>query len=88
MKKYEINWLGRNYPAVDLTIFKDTIDELEVTVSTVELSDVLQRDMEAPVLSREATQLDESIAYYLESHEILMFSEEEIVKLIEKSYAV
>lgn len=85
MEKYSINWLGKEYPAIDIVIFAGTPDELQVTVSSTELDAVLIQDMEGSIASAEATKLDESIAYYIEPDEFDL-PEEEIVKIVEASY--
>ena len=85
MEKYSINWLGREYPAIDITIFAGTPEEQQVTVSSTELDAVLLQDMEGSVASNDAVKLDETIAYYIEPGEFNL-SEEEIVKIVEASY--
>lgn len=85
MEKYSINWLGREYPAIDITIFAGTPEEQQVTVSSTELDAVLLQDMEGSVESNDAVKLDETIAYYIEPDEFNL-SEEEIVKIVEASY--
>lgn len=85
MEKYSINWLGREYPAIDITIFAGTPEEQQVTVSSTELDAVLLQDMEGSVASNDAIKLDETIAYYIEPDEFNL-SEEEIVKIVEASY--
>lgn len=85
MEKYSINWLGREYPAIDITIFVGTPEEQQVTVSSTELDAVLLQDMEGSVASNDAVKLDETIAYYIEPDEFNL-SEEEIVKIVEASY--
>jgi hypothetical protein len=85
MEKYSINWLGREYPAIDITIFAGTPEEQQVTVSSTELDAVLLQDMEGSVASNDAVKLDETIAYYIEPDEFNL-SEEEIVKIVEASY--
>ena len=85
MEKYSINWLGREYPAIDITIFAGTPEEQQVTVSSTELDAVLLQDMEGSVASDDAVKLDETIAYYIEPDEFNL-SEEEIVKIVEASY--
>ena len=85
MEKYSINWLGREYPAIDITIFAGTPEEQQVTVSSTELDAVLLQDMEGSVSSNDAVKLDETIAYYIEPDEFNL-SEEEIVKIVEASY--
>lgn len=85
MEKYSINWLGREYPAIDITIFAGTPEEQQVTVSSTELDAVLLQDMEGSVASNDAVKLDENIAYYIEPDEFNL-SEEEIVKIVEASY--
>ncbi len=85
MEKYSINWLGREYPAIDITIFAGTPEEQQVTVSSTELDAVLLQDMEGSVASNDAVKLDETIAYCIEPDEFNL-SEEEIVKIVEASY--
>lgn len=85
MEKYSINWLGKEYPAIDITIFAGTPEEQQVTVSSTELDAVLLQDMEGSVASHDAVKLDEAIAYYIEPDEFNL-SEEEIVKIVEASY--
>lgn len=85
MDKYSINWLGKEYPAIDITIFAGTPEEQQVTVSSTELDAVLLQDMEGSVASHDAVKLDEAIAYYIEPDEFNL-SEEEIVKIVEASY--
>lgn len=85
MEKYSINWLGREYPAIDITIFAGTPEEQQVTVSSTELDAVLLQDMEGSFASNDAVKLDETIAYYIEPDEFNL-SEEEIVKIVEASY--
>ena len=85
MEKYSINWLGREYPAIDITIFAGMPEEQQVTVSSTELDAVLLQDMEGSVASNDAVKLDETIAYYIEPDEFNL-SEEEIVKIVEASY--
>ncbi len=85
MEKYSINWLGREYPAIDITIFAGTPEEQQVTVSSTEFDAVLLQDMEGSVASNDAVKLDETIAYYIEPDEFNL-SEEEIVKIVEASY--
>ena len=85
MEKYSINWLGREYPAIDITIFAGTPEEQQVMVSSTELDAVLLQDMEGSVASNDAVKLDETIAYYIEPDEFNL-SEEEIVKIVEASY--
>ena len=85
MDKYSINWLGKEYPAIDITIFAGTPEEQQVTVSSTELDAVLLQDMEGSVASNDAVKLDETIAYYIEPDEFNL-SEEEIVKIVEASY--
>lgn len=85
MEKYSINWLGREYPAIDITIFAGTPEEQQVTVSSTELDAVLLQDMEGSVASNDAVKLDETIAYYIEPDEFNL-SEGEIVKIVEASY--
>ena len=85
MEKYSINWLGREYPAIDITIFAGTPEEQQITVSSTELDAVLLQDMEGSVASNDAVKLDETIAYYIEPGEFNL-SEEEIVKIVEASY--
>ena len=85
MDKYSINWLGKEYPAIDITIFAGTPEEQQVTVASTELDAVLLQDMEGSVASHDAVKLDEAIAYYIEPDEFNL-SEEEIVKIVEASY--
>lgn len=85
MKIYSINWLGTEYPAIDITIFEDTPDEQRVTVSSTDLDASLIRYMEGSIVSDEATRLDESIAYYIDPSEFYL-PENEIVKIVEESY--
>lgn len=85
MDKYSINWLGKEYPAIDITIFAGTSEEQQVTVSSTELDAVLLQDMEGSVASHDAVKLDETIAYYIEPDEFNL-SAEEIVKIVEASY--
>ena len=85
MEKYSINWLGKEYLAIDITIFAGTPDELQVTVSSTELDTVLLQDMDGSIAADDATRLDEKIAYYIEPDEFNL-PEEEIVKIVEASY--
>ena len=87
MKKDKINWLGKNYPALYIVIFKDTPEEREILVSTTDLEVVLLEDIEGSIAAHDAIALDEVIAYYIEPEEVLL-PEEEIVELIERAYAV
>lgn len=85
MEKYSINWLDKEYPAIDITIFAGTPDELQVTVSSTELDTVLLQDMDGSIATDDAIRLDEKIAYYIEPDEFNL-PEEEIVKIVEASY--
>lgn len=86
MEKYNINWLGVKYPAIDIVIFAGTKEELQVTVSTTALSDVLMQNIDSGIGADEATRLDETIAYYLEPDEFDL-SETEIVEIVEANYS-
>ena len=88
MTRHTINWLGKEYPAVNITIFSGQIDEMEITVSTTDLEKVLIQDMECDsIVQLDAIRLDETVAYYIEPHQIY-WQEDEIIQLIEDSYAV
>ena len=85
MEKYSINWLGKEYPAIDIVIFAGTDNEQQVTISSTELDAILLEDMDGSIASNEAMKLDETIAYYIEPEEFDL-TEEEIVKIVEASY--
>lgn len=85
MEKYSINWLGKEYPAIDIVIFAGTDNEQQVTVSSTELDAILLEDMDGSIASNEAMKLDETIAYYIEPEEFDL-TEEEIIKIVEASY--
>ena len=85
MEKYSINWLGKEYPAIDIVIFAGTDNELQVTISSTELDAILLEDMDGSIASNEAMKLDETIAYYIEPEEFDL-TEEEIIKIVEASY--
>ena len=85
MEKYSINWLGKEYPAIDIVIFAGTDKEQQVTISSTELDAILLEDMDGSVASNEAMKLDETIAYYIEPEEFDL-TEEEIIKIVEASY--
>lgn len=85
MEKYSINWLGKEYPAIDIVIFAGTDNEQQVTISSTELDAILLEDMDGSIASNEAMKLDEAIAYYIEPEEFDL-TEEEIIKIVEASY--
>lgn len=85
MEKYSINWLGKEYPAIDIVIFAGTDNEQQVTISSTELDAILLKDMDGSIASNEAMKLDETIAYYIEPEEFDL-TEEEIIKIVEASY--
>ena len=85
MEKYSINWLGQEYPAIDIVIFAGTDNEQQVTISSTELDAILLEDMDGSIASNEAMKLDETIAYYIEPEEFDL-TEEEIIKIVEASY--
>ncbi len=85
MEKYSINWLGKEYPAIDIVIFAGTDNEQQVTISSTELDAILLEDMDGSIASNEAMKLDETIAYYIEPEEFDL-TEEEIIKIVEASY--
>lgn len=85
MEKYSINWLGKEYPAIDIVIFAGTDNEQQVTISSTELDAILLEDMDGSIASNEAMKLDETIAYYIEP-EGFDLTEEEIIKIVEASY--
>jgi len=85
MEKYSINWLGKEYPAIDIVIFAGTDNEQQVTISSTELDAILFEDMDGSIASNEAMKLDETIAYYIEPEEFDL-TEEEIIKIVEASY--
>jgi hypothetical protein len=85
MGKYSINWLGKEYPAIDIVIFAGTDNEQQVTISSTELDAILLEDMDGSIASNEAMKLDETIAYYIEPEEFDL-TEEEIIKIVEASY--
>ena len=85
MEMYSINWLGKEYPAIDIVIFAGTDNEQQVTISSTELDAILLEDMDGSIASNEAMKLDETIAYYIEPEEFDL-TEEEIIKIVEASY--
>jgi len=85
MEKYSINWLDKEYPAIDIVIFAGTDNEQQVTISSTELDAILLEDMDGSIASNEAMKLDETIAYYIEPEEFDL-TEEEIIKIVEASY--
>ena len=85
MEKYSINWLGKEYPAIDIVIFAGTDNEQQVTISSTELDAILLEDMDGSIASNEAMKLDETIAYYIEPEEFDL-TEEEIIKIVEANY--
>ena len=85
MEKYSINWLGKEYPAIDIVIFAGTDNEQQVTISSTELDAILLEDMDGSIASNEAMKLDETIAYYIGPEEFDL-TEEEIIKIVEASY--
>lgn len=86
MEKYSINWLGKEYPAIDIVIFAGTENEQQVTISSTDLDAILLEDMDGSIASNEAIKLDETIAYYIEPEEFNL-TEEEIIKIVEASYS-
>lgn len=86
MERFEINWLGVNYPAVEVTIFNGTADQQTITVSSTELEAVLLIDIEGSLISNEAYKLDEEITYYIEPHQFDL-SHDEIARIVEASYS-
>lgn len=85
METYNINYKGKEYPAIDITIFEDTKDEMSVTVSSVYLEDELLEDIRNFVGVDEAARLDTSICYYLTPEEMTL-PYNEIVQIVEASY--
>ncbi len=81
-----IEWQGKEFPAVHITIFEGTEDEKDVMVATTDLENELLPHIELESSHTEADSVDESICYYLEPDEINL-SEEEIVKVVEASYS-
>ncbi len=75
-----ITWNEREYPTKKLTIFKNTKEEQEVTVSVTKLGHLLI-DNEAPI-SDEAEELDSCIFFYLLDQEINL-PDEDIIEILE-----
>jgi len=86
MEKYSINWLGKEYPAIDIVIFAGTDNEQQVTISSTELDAILLEDMDGSIASNEAMKLDETIAYYIEPEEFDL-TEEEIINRYSLTFA-
>lgn len=85
METYNIAYKGKDYPAIDITIFEGTEDEMNVTVSSVSLEEELLDDMKNCIGADEASRLDESICYYLTPEEMAL-PYNNIVELVEASY--
>lgn len=85
METYNIAYKGKNYSAIDITIFEGTEDEMNVTVSSVSLEEELLDDMKNCIGADEASRLDESICYYLTPEEMAL-PYNKIVELVEVSY--
>lgn len=86
MDRYLMSYQDKQYPVMEVTIFKDTPDERDIIVATTDLEDRLLHDMDAQSsVAKEATELDENIAYYVEPEEIRL-SCEDIAKIVEASY--
>lgn len=85
METYNINYKGKKYPAIDITIFEDTKDKMDVTVSSVYLEDKLLEDIRNCIGTDEAFRLDMSICYYLTPEEMAL-PYNKIVQIVESSY--
>lgn len=85
METYNINYKGKEYPAIDIAIFEDTKDEMGVTVSSIYLEDELLEDMRNCIGGDEAYRLDMSICYYLTPEEMAL-PYNKIVQIVESSY--
>ena len=85
METYNINYKGKEYPAIDITIFEGTEDVMDVTVSSVYLEDELLEDIRNCIGADEAYRLDMSICYYLTPEEMAL-SYNKIVQIVEASY--
>lgn len=81
-----IAWDGKQYPSKTLTIFRGEPNEVEVTVSVIQLENELLNDEKEEYRKNpdEAEHLDNQIYYYLEPEEIEL-SDEEIIALLEKA---
>lgn len=85
MKTYTIDYCGASYPAVDVTIFKGTSNEMNVTVSNTDLEEKLMCDMVNGIGVDEACRLDETICFYVRPEEMDL-PYERIVEIVEESY--
>lgn len=87
MERYNLEWQGRKYPAIDIKIFIGTDDEMTATVSSSTLNDVLMAQMESSdeELSHKAYHFDEQITYFMDEANFEL-SENEIRQIVEKSY--
>lgn len=85
--RYKIGWNEKLYPAIDITIFAGTDEELNITVCDTEFEADLLKHMEAQNdLADSAISQDEQIAYFIEPSEWSL-SDEEIVAIVEKGYS-
>lgn len=87
MDKYTICYKDKPYPVVQIDIFKDTPEEEEILVGTTELEKELITDITGfnPYDSKEAESFDNSIAFYIEPHEMNL-PLPDIVKIVEQNY--
>jgi hypothetical protein len=83
MKYKLIPWRGACYHAVELTLFPGTDREEEVTIATVTLEDELL-DEARNLRGEEASDLDDTIVYYVAPDEIKL-PEEQIRKIVENA---
>ncbi len=87
MDRYLITYKDRAWPVMEVTIFQDTEEPMDVLVATTDLEDELLKDMRSgsPSLERAASRLDDEVCYYIRPEEIgLPYAD--IIRIVEQSY--